>query len=344
MARSYVVTGGAGFIGSNLVHAILDSEPESKVTVLDCLTYAGNRENLASREGDPRFSFVEGDICDRPRVSEVLERASPDVVFHLAAESHVDRSIDGPSVFVRTNVEGTASMLEATRAWWTKSAREGFRFVHVSTDEVFGSLGPTGKFEPSTPYAPRSPYAASKAAADHLARAWHHTFGLPTIVTNCSNNYGPRQYPEKLLPLMILNASEGRPLPVYGDGGNVRDWLHVDDHCAGLRLVGDCGVPGETYLFGGHGERTNLELVHAVCDILDRRHPNRPHRELITFVADRPGHDRRYAIDASATERALGWHPRIRLEDGLEKTVEWYWENRAWREQIAYRRERLGLG
>jgi dTDP-glucose 4,6-dehydratase len=247
---------------------------------------------------------------------------------------------------VRTNVEGTASMLEATREWWSKRPREGFRFVHVSTDEVFGSLGETGKFDPSTPYAPRSPYAASKAAADHLARAWHHTFGLPTIVTNCSNNYGPRQYPEKLLPLMILEAAEGRPLPVYGDGGNVRDWLHVDDHCAGLRLVGERGVPGETYLFGGHGERTNLELVYAVCDILDRKDRKRPgaHRDLVTFVADRPGHDRRYAIDASATERALDWRPRVEFEAGLARTVDWYLENRAWREQIAYRRERLGLG
>ncbi|MBI2391082.1 MAG: dTDP-glucose 4,6-dehydratase [Deltaproteobacteria bacterium] len=345
MGRSYVITGGAGFIGSNLVHSILEAEADAAVTVLDRLTYAGNRENLASFDGDPRMTFLEGDVCDLSLVREVLSSAEPDVIFHLAAESHVDRSIDGPGAFVRTNVEGTYAMLEATRAFLTERPREGFRFVHVSTDEVFGSLGPTGAFGPASPYAPRSPYAASKAAADHLVRAWLHTFGVPTIVTNCSNNYGPRQYPEKLLPLMILQAVEGKPLPVYGDGGHVRDWLHVDDHCAGLRLVSERGVPGETYLFGGHGERTNLELVRAVCAILDARLPSaRPRSGLITFVADRPGHDRRYAIDASQTERALGWRPRIGLDEGLARTVDWYLENRAWSDRIAYRRERLGLG
>ncbi len=349
LPRSYVVTGGAGFIGSNLVHHLLARDDDARVVVLDRLTYAGNLDNLDDLRDDARLRFVHGDVCDAALVRRLLDEASPDVVFHLAAESHVDRSIDGPREFLRTTVTGTFELLEAARAWLNErpARRERFRFVHVSTDEVFGSLGETGAFHEARPYAPNSPYAASKAAADHLARAWFHTFGVPTIVTNCSNNYGPRQFPEKLVPLTILNALEGRPLPVYGDGANVRDWLFVDDHCAALARVAEAGAPGEVYCVGGRSERTNLEVVHAICDALDELVPTaRPRRALVTFVADRPGHDRRYAIDPSKLEASPGFAPRTSFEDGIRRTIRWYLDHRAWCDRITqgvYRRERLGL-
>jgi dTDP-glucose 4,6-dehydratase len=350
--RTFFVTGGAGFIGSNLVHYLLEQEPESNVVVYDRLTYAGNLDNLADLTDDPRYRFVHGDICDRHRLRTTLTEARPDVVFNLAAESHVDRSIDGPSEFVRTNVSGTFEMLEAARA--LSSRAEGalspnFRFVHVSTDEVFGSLGADGYFSETTRYAPNSPYAASKAGADHLARAYFQTYGLPVITTNCSNNYGPYQFPEKLIPLTILNALENRPLPIYGDGQNVRDWIYVTDHCEALYVAAIRGKPGETYAVGGNNERTNLEIAQAVCDVLDELAPRkglRTHRELVTFVADRPGHDRRYAIDPSKMDRELGWQPVTPFAHGMLKTVAWYLKNRSWCERITkgvYQRERLGL-
>jgi dTDP-glucose 4,6-dehydratase len=344
-----LVTGGAGFIGSNLVHHLLDGGHAERVVVLDALTYAGNRENLASRESDPRMVFAQGDICDRERVSSLMAEHRIDRVMHLAAESHVDRSIDGPGAFVKTNVDGTFVLLEAARARWQTldaAGKASFRFLHVSTDEVFGSLGDTGYFSETTPYAPSSPYSATKAASDHLARAWQHTYGLPVVVTNCSNNYGPYQFPEKLIPLMILNALEGKALPVYGDGLNVRDWLYVDDHCAALRIASERGVPGETYCVGGHNERTNLHIVHTICDVLDRLRPTTTsRRSLITYVTDRPGHDRRYAIDPSKIGRELGWSPATKFEDGIEKTIAWYLDSLDWCRRITekrYARERLG--
>lgn len=350
MAKAYVVTGGAGFIGSNLVLQLLAKEPQSRVTVVDALTYAGNLDNLASVRGDARLRFVHGDVCDASLLHAVFAEVDPDVVFHLAAESHVDRSIDGPRAFVRTNVEGTLELLEAARAHLARlddARRRAFRFVQVSTDEVYGSLGPTGAFTETSPFAPNSPYAASKAAADHLARAWFHTYGVPTIVTNCSNNYGPFQFPEKLVPLVTLNGLEGKPLPVYGDGQNVRDWLFVEDHCEALRAVADRGVPGEVYCVGGENERTNLALVQILCDALDELAPAaRPRRGLITFVPDRPGHDRRYAIDPAKIRGALGWSAKTSFEEGIRRTVAWYLENRAWCDRITegtYRRERLGV-
>ncbi len=354
MGLTYFVTGGAGFIGSNLVHYLLGKDRSARVIVYDRLTYAGNLDNLLPVASDPRYRFVHGDICDREAVRALLFETKPDVVYNLAAESHVDRSIDGPAEFVRTNVTGTFEMLDAARAL---VAREGdefkrrFRFVHVSTDEVYGSLGPEGFFTESTQYAPNSPYAASKAAADHLVRAYFHTYGLPALTTNCSNNYGPYQFPEKLIPLTILNALEEKPLPIYGDGQNVRDWLFVEDHCEALEIAAKTGVAGETYAVGGNNERTNISIVHAICDILDRARPRTKkvgasHRELITFVADRPGHDRRYAIDSSKIQREFGWKPRTDFGAGLEKTVQWYLAHRDWCDRITqgvYRRERLGL-
>jgi dTDP-glucose 4,6-dehydratase len=348
---SLIVTGGAGFIGSNFVRHVLGHAAD-RVVVLDKLTYAGCRESLADLEGDGRFAFVEGDIADRALVRRLLDEQRPAAIVNFAAETHVDRSIDAPGGFVHTNIVGTWELLEASRdyhAGLDAQGRAGFRVLHVSTDEVFGSLGATGTFAETTAYAPNSPYAASKASADHLVRAYHHTFGLPTLITNCSNNYGPYQFPEKLIPLVTLNALEGRPLPIYGDGGNVRDWLHVEDHCAGILLALRQGRPGESYNIGGGNERTNLQVVDAICAILDRLHPaGARHDRLKTFVEDRLGHDRRYAIDATKIRRELGWTPRHAFESGLAATVRWYLDNRAWCTAVqargGYRRERLGRG
>jgi dTDP-glucose 4,6-dehydratase len=354
-----LVTGGAGFIGANVVRAAL-AGTDWRVVVLDALTYAGHRESLADVERDPRFAFVRGDVADPDAVESVFRAHEPRYVLHLAAESHVDRSIDGPREFVRTNVVGTHEMLVGARAHVDRrgaAERERFRFVHVSTDEVFGALGPTGRFDERSPHAPRSPYAASKAGADHLAAAYHETYGLPVLVTNCSNNYGPWQFPEKLIPLMALTALEGRPLPVYGDGRQVRDWLHVEDHAAGLLAALRRGRPGERYLFGGEAERTNLEVVEAICEALERRRPARDQavlasrgiarwRDLVTHVADRPGHDRRYAVDASKARRDLGWAPTRSFASGIDATVGWYLDHAAWCEAVqdkGYRRERLGV-
>jgi len=330
-----LVTGGAGFIGSNFVLEWLAHSDEPVVN-LDKLTYAGNLENLRAAQVNPAHLFVHGDIGDRTLVQQLLDKQAPRAIVHFAAESHVDRSIHGPREFIDTNVLGTFNLLEETRAFLRKigdAAREAFRFVHVSTDEVYGSLAPgDAPFRETSPYSPNSPYAASKAASDHLARAYRETYGVPTIITNCSNNYGPYQFPEKLIPLVILNAISGKPLPVYGDGGNVRDWLFVQDHCAALRLVLARGRPGETYNVGGASERTNLDVVKAVCALLDEAKPNRKkdHAELISFVADRPGHDRRYAIDAAKISRELGWRPAESFESGLRKTVAWYLDNPEW--------------
>ena len=358
---TYVVTGGAGFIGSSFVRGAL-AGGRVRVVTLDKLTYAGNLANLRTVLDDERHVFVEGDICDRDLVKRVFEEHRPRAVVHFAAESHVDRSIDGPRDFIATNLVGTFELLEAARhlhAALSPADAAAFRFLHVSTDEVFGSLGDSGAFSETSPYAPNSPYAATKAGSDQLVRAYHHTYKLPTVTTNCSNNFGPFQFPEKLIPLMVMNALEGKPLPVYGDGQNVRDWLFVEDHCDAIQLAIDRGAPGETYVIGGSNERKNLDLVTTLCEILDSAVPpaNNPvlagagktlrsYRELLTFVADRPGHDRRYAIDASSTRRELGWTPRHTFEQGMEKTVRWYLENRAWCDAITsgvYRRERLGL-
>ena len=346
-----LVTGGAGFIGSAVVRLLL-GETGDEVVNIDKLTYAGNLGSLGEALGDPRHHFERVDICDPREVTRVFHQYAPDAVLHLAAESHVDRSIDGPGDFIRTNIDGTFTLLQAARAHWEGlrgEARVRFRFLHVSTDEVFGSLGPTGHFHEATPYQPTSPYSASKAASDHLVRAWHHTYGLPAVVTNCSNNYGPRQFPEKLVPLMILNALEGKPLPVYGRGENVRDWLYVEDHARALYTALTRGNVGATYAIGGHNERTNLDLVTALCGLLDELAPDspgEPHGSLITFVRDRPGHDLRYAIDAGKIAAELGWTPRETLESGLRKTVAWYLGNGDWCREVrsgAYRGERLGL-
>ena len=331
-----LLTGGAGFIGANFVKDWLTT-PSQSVTNLDKLTYAGNPESLASLKGDARHRFINGDIGDRSLVRSLLAEHRPRAVLNFAAESHVDRSIHGPEDFIQTNVVGTFHLLEEVRAYWQELSPDDkarFRFLHVSTDEVYGSLGPQdAAFSESTAYAPNSPYAASKAASDHLVRAYQHTYGLPTLTTNCSNNYGPYQFPEKLIPLMILNAIGGKPLPVYGDGLNVRDWLYVGDHCAAIRQVLDRGRVGETYNIGGRCERRNIDIVKAVCAMLDELHPGSPvtpHEKLITFVKDRPGHDRRYAIDCSKIERELGWQPVESFESGLRKTVQWYLDNQNW--------------
>jgi dTDP-glucose 4,6-dehydratase len=354
-----IVTGGAGFIGCNLVRMAL-SRTGDRVVVFDKLTYAGNRESLADVASHPRFAFVKGDIADREAVGALFREVRPAALLNFAAESHVDRSIDDPDAFIRTNIHGTYALLQASRAFLAladEQTRRAFRFLHVSTDEVYGSLGPSGAFSETTPYAPNSPYAASKAAADHLVRAWRETYALPTLITNCSNNYGPYQFPEKLIPLMLLNALEGKPLPIYGDGGNVRDWLFVEDHCEGILDVLARGEPGGKYNIGGHGEKTNLELVDLLCAELSRQRPAREnpalkakgiasYASLKTFVPDRPGHDRRYAIDSGKIRRELGWAPRHDLASGLAATVSWYLANTAWCESVqsgSYRRERLGL-
>jgi dTDP-glucose 4,6-dehydratase len=328
-----LVTGGAGFIGANFVLDWLAAGDEPVVN-LDKLTYAGNLGNLASVEGDARHRFVRGDIGDAALVGALLAQHRPRAIINFAAESHVDRSIHGPADFIATNVVGTFSLLETVRSWWSAlpaGDRSAFRFVHVSTDEVYGSLEPGDPpFSETTAYAPNSPYSASKAASDHLARAWHHTFGVPVVTTNCSNNYGPMQFPEKLIPLMIVNALAGKPLPVYGDGGNVRDWLYVGDHCAAVRTVLAGGQPGETYNVGGNAETTNLAVVRTICDILAELRPGRDYASQIAFVADRPGHDRRYAIDASKIRRELQWTPAETFATGMRRTVEWYLDNGAW--------------
>ena len=347
-----LVTGGAGFIGCNFIRQWL-AEEQPRLVNLDNLTYAGNLDSLADLKDDPRYTFVHGDIRDASLVGRLMIEHRIKTVVNFAAESHVDRSIDNPGEFVQTNVVGTFRMLEAARAYWNdlnEKDRPEFRFLHVSTDEVYGSLGPTGLFTEKTPYAPNSPYSASKAAGDHLVRAYHHTYGLPVLVTNCSNNYGPRQFPEKLIPLIILNALEGKPLPVYGDGQQIRDWLFVEDHCRAICTVAAGGTPGETYNIGGDCQRTNLDVVKTICSIVDELRPELPHvpcSSLIEFVTDRPGHDRRYAVDAGKINRELGWKPREDFRSGLERTVRWYLENQTWVDRVTsgkYRRRRLGLG
>lgn len=346
-----LVTGGAGFIGSALVRRLVLQEQVEAVLVVDKLTYAGERRSLRDCEGRPGFGFLQADIADAAAMAQAFAEFRPDAVMHLAAESHVDRSIAGAAPFIHTNIVGTFTLLEAARAYWNAlepAQRAAFRFLHISTDEVFGSLGATGYFTETTPYSPRSPYSASKAGSDHLVAAWHETYGLPTLMTNCSNNYGPYHFPEKLIPLTILNALEGKTLPVYGKGENVRDWLFVDDHVRALITVLRQGQIGQTYNVGGNSERQNIEVVHAICDTLDRLRPDAagPRRRLVSFVADRPGHDARYAIDASKLKRELGWEPSESFETGLEKTIAWYLENEWWwqplRERV-YGGERIGL-
>jgi dTDP-glucose 4,6-dehydratase len=346
-----LLTGGAGFIGSAVVRQCL-GETDAAVVNVDNLTYAGNLNSLGNFRHDPRHIFARVDICDAQAVGRLFDEYRPDAVMHLAAESHVDRSIDGPAAFIRTNIEGTFVLLQAALGYWqglSEPKKSNFRFHHISTDEVYGSLGARGSFQETTPYRPNSPYASSKAASDHLVRAWHHTYKLPVLVTNCSNNYGPFQFPEKLIPLIILNAHAGKPLPVYGKGDNVRDWLFVDDHARALRIVLEKGEVGETYNIGGHNERQNIEVVTLICKLLDELRPDSPHvphEKLITYVADRPGHDKRYAIDARKIERELGWRPHETFETGLGRTVKWYLDNEAWWRDVqsgGYRQERLGL-
>ncbi len=346
-----LVTGGAGFIGSALIRHLI-GETTHEVLNLDKLTYAGVLTSLAPVGNNPRYRFVQGDICDAERVRSLLAEFQPDIIAHLAAESHVDRSIDGPGAFIQTNVVGTYTLLDQALAYWRGldgERRADFRFHHISTDEVYGSLGDEGLFTESTAYDPRSPYSASKAGSDHLVRAWGHTYGLPVLVTNCSNNYGPYHFPEKLIPLIIIRALAGDPLPVYGDGSNVRDWLYVEDHARALRTVFERGTPGETYNVGGNSERRNIEVVRAICAALDRLQPRadgRSYASQISFVADRPGHDRRYAIDASKICDELGWEPQVSFDEGIERTVRWYLDNRRWWQEILdarYATERLGL-
>jgi len=331
--KTILVTGGAGFIGSAVVRQFIH-DTQDRVVNIDKLTYAGNLQSLASVSGNPRYRFEQVDICDAAEVARVFLEQQPDAIMHLAAESHVDRSISGPADFIQTNIVGTYTLLEAARAYWNgldAQRKASFRFHHISTDEVYGSLDDEGLFTEATAYEPNSPYSASKASSDHLVRAWHHTYGLPVVTTNCSNNYGPYHFPEKLIPLVILNAVNGKPLPIYGKGDNIRDWLYVDDHARALRLVLEKGTPGETYNIGGWNEKTNLEVVQSICAILDELHPpGAPHAELITYVADRPGHDKRYAIDATKVARELGWKPLETFESGLRKTVEWYLANTDW--------------
>jgi dTDP-glucose 4,6-dehydratase len=339
MRDAILVTGGAGFIGSNYILQAM-REKSASIVNLDTLTYAGNLRNLESVAADARYEFVHGDIGDRDLVRQVFAKHQLRAVVHFAAESHVDRSIHGPDAFIRTNIDGTFALLEETRAYWSslsQTERGQFRFLHVSTDEVYGSLGQDDPpFSETTQYAPNSPYAASKAASDHLVRAYHHTYGLPTLTTNCSNNYGPFQFPEKLIPLMILNARDSKPLPVYGDGKNVRDWLYVEDHCEAIATVLRNGLPGQTYNIGGWNEKPNIEIVETICDLVDEMasRAEGSRRSLITFVKDRPGHDRRYAMDATKIERALGWKPKETFETGIRKTVRWYLENEAWARDV----------
>jgi dTDP-glucose 4,6-dehydratase len=351
LMKTLLVTGGAGFIGSNFVRQALKSG-EFKVINLDKLTYAGNRDSLADVAANPNHIFIQGSIGDRDLVQNLLLKYQPVEIVNFAAESHVDRSIDGPAEFIQTNIMGTFELLEAVRTYWNAlrgMEREGFRFLHISTDEVYGSLGAQGLFTEESPYAPNSPYSASKASSDHLVRAYHHTYGLPVLTTNCSNNYGPYQFPEKLIPLTILNALDGKPLPVYGTGQNIRDWLYVGDHYAAIRTVLEKGLPGQVYNVGGSSEKTNLEVVHTLCSLLDELRPREgggSYREQISFVKDRPGHDQRYAIDAEKIKRELGWKPVESFATGMRRTVQWYLDNQEWCRRVldgSYRGERLGL-
>ncbi|MFQ6676859.1 MAG: dTDP-glucose 4,6-dehydratase [Fidelibacterota bacterium] len=352
MNRTFFITGGCGFIGTNFIHFLLNKNKSNKVINLDKLTYAGNLNNLADVEDDDRYSFIHGDICDQKTVQEIFNNFKPNVVVNFAAESHVDRSIDGPAEFIQTNIVGTSVLLQEALNYYKtleSDSRSSFRFHHVSTDEVFGSLGESGLFTEETPYDPSSPYSASKASSDHLVRAWHRTFGLPVIVSNCSNNYGPFQFPEKLIPLMILNCLANKPLPVYGSGENVRDWLFVTDHCDAIYTIIKQGNIGETYNVGGHNEIQNIEIVKTICTILDEistLNNRKSFKELIQFVTDRPGHDFRYAIDSSKLKNELNWVPKETFETGIRKTVNWYLENQEWWKGIQqnnYRQERLGV-
>ncbi len=345
----WIVTGGCGFIGSNFIRQMIQSE-RARIVNLDKLTYAGNLDSLVDISKHPHYSFIKGDIGDRALITSLLKKYKPDGVINFAAESHVDRSIDRPDDFIHTNILGTFELLEAVRSYWNELDRKvDFRFLHISTDEVYGSLGSEGYFTENTPYAPNSPYSASKAAADHLVRAYHKTYGLPTLTTKCSNNYGPFQFPEKLIPLILLNALEHKSLPIYGDGQNIRDWLYVLDHCEAIRTVMEHGQPGETYNIGGKHEKSNLEVVNKVCELLDEMSPRvdgQSYRQQIAFVEDRPGHDRRYGIDCSKIKTQLGWEPQESFESGLRKTVLWYLSNREWCQRVtdgSYRRQRLGF-
>jgi dTDP-glucose 4,6-dehydratase len=355
-SKTFLITGGAGFIGSAVIRELIGQSAHHVINV-DKLTYAGNLESLADVDDNDRYTFIQADICDGARIKQIFDEREPDIVMHLAAESHVDRSIDGPDDFIRTNIMGTYVLLEAARRHWVglkadqPEKAQGFRFHHISTDEVYGDLhGSDDLFTEQTAYAPSSPYSASKASSDHLVRAWGRTFGFPVVLTNCSNNYGPYHFPEKLIPLMILNALEGKPLPVYGDGQQIRDWLYVEDHARALILVAQTGALGQTYNIGGHNEKTNLEVVHSICDLLDKRlgsmADGRSRRELIEFVRDRPGHDVRYAIDAGKIQRDLGWVPEETFDTGLAKTVDWYLANRTWWQRVrdgSYQGQRLGI-
>ena len=350
--KTYFITGGCGFIGSNFIHHLIENKLAGEIINLDKMTYAGNKDNLSTIEGNDYYHFIEGDICNRNTVNEILMKYNPDVVIHFAAESHVDRSIDAPTKFIQTNVVGTLNLLNESNEWLKNLdgiKKDSFRFIHISTDEVYGSLGKTGKFLETTSYDPSSPYSASKASSDHLARAWHRTFGFPVIITNCSNNYGPYQFPEKLIPLTIINSLTGKNLPVYGSGTNVRDWLYVRDHCEAIQIVVDKGELGETYNIGGNNEIENIQIVETICEILDDKIPldnGKLYKEGIVFVEDRPGHDFRYAIDATKIEKELGWKPKESFQTGIKKTVLWFLENRDWWRKIQkfkYKQERLGM-
>ncbi|MBU2510555.1 dTDP-glucose 4,6-dehydratase [bacterium] len=351
MSQRYIVTGGAGFIGSNFIHYLLNKDTNVQILNLDKLTYAGNLDSLRSVANHVRYSFRQGDICDVGFIKDLLANFKPSAIVHFAAESHVDRSIDGPDEFINTNIFGTYNLLKQSRDYWgdlSAPEKQDFRFLHVSTDEVFGSLGKTGSFTEETPYAPNSPYSASKASSDHLVRAWFHTYGFPVLTTNCSNNYGPYQFPEKLIPVIIFSALEGNPIPVYGDGSNIRDWLYVKDHCKAIHRVIQKGRPGETYNIGGNNEKTNLEVVTTICELLDEIRPKAEgsYKSQITYVTDRPGHDKRYAIDSGKIQQELGWKPEESFESGIRKTVQWYLDNTKWVNNIlsgGYRLERVGL-